>query len=523
MTLGVSRRRSLTVLAFLSLGMVIASYAIILLIAATCALVPIWIIANSSANLQVFILLACGLAIAGTLLWSLVPRRDKFREPGPTISRSSHPRLFAELQSISESLNEPLPEEVFLIPQVNAFVTDRGGVLGFGSRRVMGIGLPLVAILTVTELRAVLAHEFAHYYSGDTRLGPFVYKTRMAMVRTIQNMASMRGVMRVAVAAVVYTLVMWILQGYWKLFFWITQLVSRKQEYRADELACRIAGSEALISGLKKIHGGNAAFPAYWNFEVSPFLAAGFRLPITEGFERFVGVPEISMQMQQQIEKELEKGKTNGYESHPPLRDRVASARLLQLPPSSADSSPARVLFNDLRSEEARLLEMSTSENSADKVAALKPLEWSELPAILPRLWFETVSRNAHLLGDLTPDGIPDVISKLPEIGSQIPDPKGMLLTPQQRTARATELIGTALALAVVNAGWELHMTPGERYYQLETERFSIRDFLGQLLTHKISREEWVERCRTLKIAGMRLASAESSPQMAMFQSEGNV
>jgi len=332
----------------------------------------------------------------------------------------------------------------------------------------------------------------------------------------------MRNVMRVAVASVVYTLVMWILQGYWKLFFWVTQLVSRKQEYRADELACRIAGSEALISGLKKIHAGNAAFAAYWNFEVSPFLAAGFRFPITEGFERFISAPEISMQMQQQIDKELEKGKTNAFESHPPLRDRVAAARRLALPASSADSSPARVLFNDLRTEEARLLEMST-EGSADKVAALKPVEWSELPAILPRLWSETVTRNARLLGDLTPEGIPDVISKLPEIGLQIPDPKGMLLTPQQRTARAAELIGTALALAVVNAGWELHISPGERYYQLGTERFSVRDFLGKLLSQRISREEWAEKCRTLKIEGMKLASPESSRQMAIFQSEGHV
>ena len=177
--------------------------------------------------------------------------------------------------------------------------------MGFGSRRVMGIGLPLAAVLNLAEFRAVLAHEFAHYYGGDTRLGPFVYKTRMVMVRTIQNMASMRNVMRFAAAAAAYAVVMAVLQGYWKLFFRATQLISRRQEYRADELACHIAGSEALISGLTKIHEGTAAFPTYWNFEIAPLLSRGYRLPIAEGFRLFLSAPKIARQAQSHLEKEL--------------------------------------------------------------------------------------------------------------------------------------------------------------------------------------------------------------------------
>jgi heat shock protein HtpX len=57
-------------------------------------------------------------------------------------------------------------------------------MLGFGSRRVMGIGLPLFSILNVSELRAVLAHEFADLYSGDTSLGPWVYGVHSALIRS---------------------------------------------------------------------------------------------------------------------------------------------------------------------------------------------------------------------------------------------------------------------------------------------------------------------------------------------------
>lgn len=504
------RRRSLAVLALVALAMVLLSYAVILLLAALCAYLPYWLLMNSeSPGLQTGALLLCGVAMAGAMIWSLVPRRDKFEDPGPRIDRSSHPRLFRELDAIALSLHEPLPEEVFLVAQVNAFVADRGGILGFGSRRVMGIGLPLVAVLNVAELRAVLAHEFAHYYGGDTRLGPFVYKTRFAMVRTIGNMAALGRVMRVAIAQIVYRGVMEILKAYWKLFFRATQFISRRQEYRADELACHITGSGALVSGLRKIHGASAAFPAYWNFEFQPWLRKGYHPPMTEGFSLFAAAPEIAKQIDESIRKELETTKTTPDDSHPPLRDRIRAASLL--PDGDGDAAsrmPAETLFDNLRGEEVRLLGMCNSEL---ELSALQPVSWQDLARIVPKIWNDAVEANRNLLGDLTPEAVPGVVAKLAEMGSRIPDPKGTLLRPEQRTARAAELIGTALGLALVNAGWELHMAPGERYYQRGPERFSVREFLQNLLAKKISGEEWIERCHALNIAGVRLAEPATS------------
>jgi len=159
--------------------------------------------------------------------------------------------------------------------------------------------------------------------------------------------------------------------------------------------------------------------------------------------------------------------------------------------------------------------------NSGLQVEALKPVAWQDLPRIVPNLWRDMVKANAKVLGDLTPEGVPEIVSKLPGMGSRIPDPKGMLLTPDERTARAAELIATALALALVNAGWELRLAPGERYYQLGNERFSVREFLGNLLAKKISREEWAERCQALNIAGVRLADT-ATDQKTLFDTAAN-
>lgn len=217
--------------AVLAILMVIASYVFIALLAAACIFLPYELIASESAGSQSLLLFVFGIVIAGGLLWSLVPRPDNFKAPGPPLESGQHPLLFAELEKIAASLNEPMPREVYLIGDVNAWVADRGGTLGFGSRRVMGLGFPLMSILTVSQFRAVLAHEFAHYYGGDTSLGPWVYKTKMAMIRTFQTMGSLGKLARNAILAIMHVVVSTILKWYFIVFLRAINLVSAGRSF----------------------------------------------------------------------------------------------------------------------------------------------------------------------------------------------------------------------------------------------------------------------------------------------------
>ena len=183
--------------------------------------------------------------------------------------------------------------------------------------------MPLLSILTISQFRAVLAHEFAHYYGGDTSLGPWIYKTQTAIVRIFQNIGSIGQLARVAVLGVMYLVVSTLMKWYFKLFLRAINLVSRKKEHRADELACLIAGREPLIDGLRAIHGAALAWPSYWKTELAPMLNDGAVPGIGDGFARFLAVPTISEQIQKNLEKEIREGKTNPYNSHPPLRDRI--------------------------------------------------------------------------------------------------------------------------------------------------------------------------------------------------------
>ena len=121
----------------------------------------------------------------------------------------------------------------------------------------MAIGIPLFATLEIQEFRAVLAHAFAHYYGGDTGFGPFIGKARDSLARRLQRLSSDRGILgalsRWAYVAILRLVTVTLLQLYWELFLRLTLLVSGQWEYRADELSCAVAGSGALVSGLRKL------------------------------------------------------------------------------------------------------------------------------------------------------------------------------------------------------------------------------------------------------------------------------
>src|SRR5215470_2629429 len=107
-------RRSLLLFALLAIFMIFLSYLVILLMAAACVYLPGLLIINV-ANFNTLMLFLGGLVIAGIMLWSLIPRRDEFEAPGLLLEPASHPRLFAEIENIAKSLQEPLPREVYLV------------------------------------------------------------------------------------------------------------------------------------------------------------------------------------------------------------------------------------------------------------------------------------------------------------------------------------------------------------------------------------------------------------------------
>jgi Zn-dependent protease with chaperone function len=490
--------------AVLAMAMVIASYGFVLLLAAACVYLPYFFVSNSeSPNFQILAMFLFGIVIAATMVWSLIPRRDKFEAPGMVLERSAHPRLFAELENIAHALDEPLPREVYLIGAPNAFVADRGGIMGFGSQRIMGLGLPLLSLLTVSQFRAVLAHEFGHYYGGDTSLGPWVYKTKTSIVRIFENIGSVGALARIAVLGVMYIVVTTLLKWYFIAFLRVINLISRKQEYRADELACLIAGRQNLIDGLQSIHRAAVAWDAYWKREIAPKLGAGSLVAVGDGFQRFVAAPAVSSEIAKTLSHRLQEEKTEPYDTHPPLRERIAAARNVSETFAPQNTEPASSLLDNLSATEVRFVETCVADIPP---GSLKHVAWDDVVSqVTIPSWQKFVNEYSEPLLGVTAWSVPDHVSKFPGIGSRIRDPKGMLLSPQQRTVRAGGLFASALALAMIRSGWQVQIEPALFRMWRGDQEFNPFDAIEKLLAGKLSRQDWQARCRELEISELVL------------------
>jgi Zn-dependent protease with chaperone function len=498
--------------ALLAIVMVIVSYILIVLLAIACVYLPYLAFTNlEHPPGQLIALMLGGIVVAGTILWSLIPRPDKFEAPGLLLEPSAHPRLFAELNAVASALNEPLPREVYLVGEVNAFVADRGGIVGFGSRKVMGIGLPLLSTLTISEIRAVLAHEFAHYYSGDTKMGPWVYKTQSVMIRTFQNIGSLGEVGRIAAFQIMQSLVSAILRWYFVFFLRVINFISRRKEYRADELACLVAGAEPLVQGLRKIHGAAMAWGPYWNSEVVPVLNQGCKPAIADGFSRFLSAPQIEVQVTSGIEKEIAEGKTEPFDTHPPLKDRIAAIEGLKAEHGEKDPELAISLLENPESTELQFLELM---NPALAKNPLRQVGWDEIAqkVTIPS-WRGAVGEYAQMMDGITASSLPEVIKRLPELGKKIGDPRGMLLAPQQRTQRAGQLLAMALGLAMLETGWTLEAQPGWFFLRRGADLLNVHTAFEELISGKVSPEQWLKMCNELGFADLPLSlGASPSP-----------
>lgn len=417
------------------------------------------------------------------ILWSIVPRADRFVAPGPRLLPEKHPKLFAALESIAQETGQQMPAEVYLESGVNAWVSQRGGVMGVASRRVMGLGLGLLRVLNVAELRAVLAHEFGHYYGGDTKLGPWVHKTRASIGRTITSLSG----------NIMQKPFLW----YGSMFLRVTHAVSRRQEFMADRLAAMVAGKEALTSGLRKVHGAGMAFTSFWRSELVPVLTAGYRPPIAEGFARFVQCSAVTSAVDKAVDAELRQPKTSPYDTHPPLALRIGAVDDLPARATPADDTPAIALLADLPSLEHQLLIAIGGPESAGKLTAAK---WEDVgTAVYVPLWRRVVSDLRSYLAGLTPENLPEKAPGLQARCSSLSS---------ENMQRVTGAVGAALAVAAVQAGAVLECDVGAAIVvaagEVKVEPFTV---LERLAKGQLTAEDWTAQCAALGITGVDLAT----------------
>lgn len=438
-------------------------------------------------KLVIFCLLA-----TGTILWAIMPRVDKFEAPGPQLQEGRFPDLFRELKAIASATQQTMPGEVYLVGDMNAWVAERGGLMGFGGRRVMGIGLPLLQLLSVSQFAGVLAHEFGHYYGGDTKLGPWIYKTRAAIGRTLAGLGD--------------SMLQWPFRWYGKVFLWITLAISRRQEYTADSLAASVVGSKTMAEGLKKVHGGGLVFDQYWQNSIVPVLNSGFLPQFRVGFEKHLQAADKEQLVDKIAAEIIKTDKGSLYDTHPALKDRLGALEKLNAPAKSERSQPAISLLGPKVSDVENELWRFTIR--ADALPKFKPIRWDQVGHdVHVPFWKKILADHAAGLRGNKIGQLSDLLKDLPGLRLKLYK-QDIALPGDDMDKRAVNLMQLGLAVALHDHGWTVQAEPGTtvicRLQDVELKPFAL---INDLKDGKMTREEWAALCEQHQLANLPIVA----------------
>jgi len=436
---------------------------------------------------------------AGTILWALVPRIDTFEAPGPRLTPANAPYVFTIIEEVAKATAQPRPEEVYLLGEVNAFVTHRGGFMGFGSHRVMGVGLPLLKALSPAELRSVIAHEFGHFVAGDVALGPWIYKTRAAIFRALEGLSG--------------NVLQWLFNWYGRMFMRMTMQVSREQEFAADATAARVAGVAPAISALHRVELIAPAYGSYLNNEVMPVLRAGFLPPVGDGFDRYLADPDMA-KLFQDYAKQSSLGVDAGeYDSHPPHAERVAALQRIKQKPQENPRDAKAVM---LKEPERHIRALMEHMYGREQVTKLKPIKWEEVGAtVYAALWHDLTVEHTRWLGTLSADQIPADkkwwLKKGAELASQH---NRQDAGSEEHIDYATHVLLCAIGNALVRDGWSIETAPGRPLSVVKDGRqFEPHVPIGKLADGSMNVDEWKATCERLGLAGLLLKVEVNLPK----------
>jgi Zn-dependent protease with chaperone function len=166
--------------------------------------------------------------------------------PGKSIGQKDAPELYAALDDLKMKLDVGGWMEVRLDDEVNAGTREARGLFGLvGTRRVLTLGAPLLALLGKDEARAVIAHELGHFSRRHGRLGHWLYRAHLGWLSHAEQIDEDSSILDHAGATIAEIFV--------PTFSRRAMVWSRRCEYEADADAAGAVGGEHLVSALARL------------------------------------------------------------------------------------------------------------------------------------------------------------------------------------------------------------------------------------------------------------------------------
>ncbi|WP_246001661.1 M48 family metallopeptidase [Allorhizocola rhizosphaerae] len=435
--------------AFLSVIMLFGFFVVGLLQLAGAAALAFWLGTMMPAGIAIKLTLPLFIALvggAGVAMWKAMRAKDE-PMPGVTLTANQAPRLWAEVQGLAKAVGARAPDEIRIVGDVNAAVSENAKLMGLiPGRRMLYIGLPLLQALSMSQTRAVLAHEMGHYSGAHTRLGGVAYRGRLAIVGTLGRIGK-------------WNPTGWIFNLYARLYLLVDNAVSRRQELQADAAAVRVAGKQAAVGALTEVSVAAMAYDFYIGRYVAPGAEFGY-LP-DNVFGRFGALVAARQDELVRLRAEVPAQQKGGvWDTHPPLGVRIAAIQALPESNVGNDPRPATELLPDIEMI-GRMLHQMVVQTDGRTV-----LPWDDFTAatLTARLQAQADSIFRELSRRLgQPNmGLPQVIAAL-DAGraGEMGEPFFPNATRREAAARFAEPLTVLLDLAAVRSGrafWKTSM-----------------------------------------------------------------
>ncbi len=297
-----------------------------------------------------------------------------------TVTENEQPVLFGFIRRLTKDTQTPFPKKIVLSADVNAsvFYNDSFWSMIFPVKKNLQIGLGLVNTLTVSEFKAVMAHEFGHFSQRSMKLGSFVYNVNKVIYNMLYEnkdyAAFLTGWGNIhAVIGFFVSITIQLVKGIQmilqKMYGFINRSymgLSRQMEFHADAVAASVSGSDSLVTALRKLEISDVCYSTAiqkandWLKDKSRFTniynhhntvmhyyAQEFSLPMENNAPV---VTDVFLNRFQQSRVNIK----NQWASHPSREDREAHLNQLGID-AAADSRSAWILFNDPATLQQRL------------------------------------------------------------------------------------------------------------------------------------------------------------------------
>lgn len=320
------------------------------------------------------------------------------------IVRQEEPKLFSMIEDIVAQVDTTMPKRVYLSSELNAsvFYDSNFWSMIFPVRKNLQIGLALVNVLTIDELRGILAHEFGHFSQKSMKVGSYVYNLNHIIYNMLyenesydkfaNKLAGGSGYITlfVVVAIKIVQAIQWILRLLYSLINKAYMGLSREMEFHADEIAANVTGAVPIKNALLRMDLADHSFNAVLGFYdakvsmnmktknlyedqsfVMNYFASARKIPIENG------LPQISLN---ELNK-FNKSKLiidNQWASHPSTEDRVKKIEETTSLTVTMDNGKANDVFLNITDVQNRITD-----------ALFKNVEFSEAPIEIEHLDFQ--------------------------------------------------------------------------------------------------------------------------------------